>query len=78
MAAKNFGQRPCDLFGFDLDAADPDLLKDFDLTCSLRLALWDAYVAEKQAEAIKDAQRESEQQAQAPVTPELLIQQQVH
>lgn len=55
LAAKQFGQRPCVMFGIDIERADPGLLIDFDLLCSLRLILWDAYLEEKKAEAMENA-----------------------
>ena len=51
LAAKHFGQRPSDLYG--LDTTEYWVCSDFDRMCSLRLVLWDAYLAEKRSEAIK-------------------------
>lgn len=56
-AAKNFGLDPCYVYGFDVEKADPHLMRDFKLLCSLRLILWDAYLAKMQSEAMENAQR---------------------
>jgi hypothetical protein len=73
LAAKNFGQRPCVLHGFDVDSAEPSFLEDFDLTCNLRLMLWDAFIAKKQAEAMKGDDGEKVQQVPLDVIPEFSI-----
>jgi hypothetical protein len=59
------------LYGLDVEATDSAFLADFDLTCNFRLILWDAYIARKQAEALKG---ESEaQQIPMEAIPEFAI-----
>ncbi|HEX7334238.1 MAG TPA: hypothetical protein VF290_22220 [Pyrinomonadaceae bacterium] len=55
LAAKSFGLTPADLYGIDIQRAEPALITDFTLVCSLRLIWWDAWIAKKQAEAMEEA-----------------------
>lgn len=64
MIARNFSQRPAELYGLDIEA-DPGIALDFDRLHSLRLQIFDSVLAQAQAEAIKGG---SDYGANAPPT----------
>lgn len=67
LAAKSFNLNPADLYAIDTQLAEPALVTDFTLVCSLRLLWWDAWVAKKQAEALKEVSEGNRQtQLQLP------------
>lgn len=69
--AKHFGLDPCYVYGFDLERADPGLMRDFMHLCSLRLILWDAHLAKIQADALKEGRESYAVEQQPPlVIPE--------
>lgn len=49
-------------------------MKDFDLVHSLRLILWDAFIAKKQAEAVENAKHQQPDQQPPLIIPEFEIQ----